>query len=164
MRFKCLSRSGPRPLRGGKLDAALATLLRELTDSDAPSSAFTISALTRKLGLGSRNALSTPTRQALIAAALPTALTGKDTRSSQDINARCLTLQQRLLDQEHAVETLQLQLIHVAINAHRLGFQPEKLLAALQRQPVPNADALYRAACDYLTTTKLLQALEPNPR
>lgn len=155
-------RKGQRLLRGEKLDAALAEHLCSLREANAPARAFTVAVLARSLGLGSRNSLGNAKRKAMIAAArIPSLRAGISSGSS--LESRFSTLQARCRQLELEVETLELQFIHVAVNAHRMGYRPEVLLAALQL-PVRENENLLIAAKAYLNELGLLIPLESNPR
>lgn len=155
-----------RPLRGPRVDRALHAELALMLEEGLAQAPINISSVTKRLGLGSRNTLSTSERKAAIhtAAVKQRAMLGnKADRKTRDILSQLDRLKGENAQLRKDLNHLSVQLVKVAINAHKLGISPEKLLQALQRHK-PSEDSAETVWGRYLKKLGLLDSLDSNVR
>lgn len=155
-----------RPLRGLKLEKALDTELESMLQEGLTLAPITISSVAKRLGLGSRNTLSTLERKSRIQAAAlrqRTLLGNDQDRKTRDSLAQLDRLKGDKVRLLKDLNSLRVQLVQVAINAHKLGYNPEKLLQALreQKQITDPAEEVWER---YLRKIGLLEKLDSNVR
>jgi hypothetical protein len=154
-----------RPLRGEVLDHALIRELESMLAEGVDAAPISLAAVARRLALGSRTTLYGPARLDRIRAAMA--------RQKQSAQRDMLVLRPEHGARSQAdVARLQKQLnelrsyvVQIAINAHRMGLQPEVLLSVAQRDfntnGALNAD---RLIMQYLSGIGLLAKLDANVR
>jgi hypothetical protein len=163
---KYVARSGPRPRRGEALDQALTRELEAMIDEGVDVSPISLAAVARRLALGSRTTLYEAARLERIRAA--------SIRQKQSSRALKSAARSALgnAQSESDLHLLRRQLnelrgyiVQIAINAHRMGLQPDLLLSLSQREMQTagtlNAD---RLAIQYLSGIGLLAKLDTNVR
>jgi hypothetical protein len=158
-------RTGRRPLRGEVLDHALTSELETMINEGFRVSPISLAAVARRLALGSRTTLYGPARLERIRAAAerqrqalqPRKMAaGSDSRSESEL-AR---LRKQLNEARGYIA-------QIAINAHRMGLQPEVLFSLSQCElraggaPWLEAD---RVVMQYLSAIGFLAKLDANVR
>jgi hypothetical protein len=159
-------RAGRRPLRGETLDQALTRELEGMIAEGAAVSPISLAAVGRRLALGSRTTLYEPARLERIRAARmrqkQSLRAPKSVARSGDGNASSKSDLQQLRRQ---LNELRGYVVQIAINAHRMGLQPDLLLSLSQREMKTagtlNAEHL---AIQYLSSIGLLAKLDTNVR
>ncbi|MCS6295374.1 MAG: hypothetical protein H8K09_04000 [Nitrospira sp.] len=155
-----------RPLRGPKLDTALDAELGLMLEEGLEQSPINISTVAKRLGLGSRNTLSRHDRKATIYAAAKkqrVLLGNKADKATRDSLAQLDRLKGEKAQLLKDLNNLRVKLVLVAINAHKLGYSPEKLLQSLREQKCAEdqAEPVWER---YLRKIRLLDQLDPNVR
>jgi hypothetical protein len=156
-----MQRTGRRPLRGKALDQALTRELEGMIAEGGDVSPISLAAVARRLVLGSRTTLYEPGRlerirvaKARQKGAKSVVRSGRDAHCQSDLHA----LRQQLNE-------LRGYVAQIAINAHRMGLQPDLLLSLSQREMkttrTPNSDHL---VIQYLSGIGLLANLDTNVR
>jgi AraC-like DNA-binding protein len=155
-----------RPLRGQALDAALNRELEVMITEGRELAPISLAAVARRLGLGSRTTFYEPARRECIRAAA-----NRQAGLSQQANHKKKPVGQsphsakELAQLRKQLNDLRAYVAQIAINAHRIGLQPESLLTAARRQADENcaldADQL---VMQYLSNIGLLAKLDPNVR
>ena len=134
-----MRRTGRRPLRGDALDQALTRELEGMIAEGAAVSPISLAAVARRLALGSRTTLYKPARLERIRAARvrqrPTFQAIKSAARNAQFQA---DLQQQLNE-------LRGYVAQIAINAHRMGLQPDLLLSLAQRELKTTGDCAFRS-------------------
>lgn len=159
-------RIGRRPLRGEVLNHALTCELENMLGEGVHAAPISLAAVARRLALGSRTTLYEPSRRERISAAMM-----RQKRAAQ-ANTTALRLEHHVSSQSDVVRRLRKQLnelrgyiAQIAINAHRMGLQPELLLSLSQREMkttgMLNSD---RLVIQYLSDIGLLAKLDTNVR
>jgi hypothetical protein len=158
-------RTGRRPLRGEALNHALARELESMLAEGVHAAPISLAAVARRLALGSRTTLYEPARLERISAAM--------TRQKRAVQANTTALRPKhgVRSQSH-VARLRKQLneligyvAQIAINAHRMGLQPE-LLVSLSERELKTSGTLNsdRLVIQYLSDIGLLAKLDMNVR
>lgn len=153
-----------RPLRGQTLDAALNRELDAMLAEGAERTPISLAAVASRLGLGSRTTLYEPTRREMIRAAAnrqaersPPHRKKRPVGPSPHATSEIALLRKQLND-------LRAYVAQIAINAHRMGLQPESLLAAAWHQTDGHALDVDQLVMQYLSHVGLLAKLDPNVR
>jgi hypothetical protein len=128
-------------------------------------SPISTTAIAKRLALGSRTTLYEPARRELIRAA-------KVQQSQMSARAGLGSQASRHGGLESDLQKLRLQLnelrgyvARMAINAHRLGLQPDRLLSLSRRELKATGSLSWdRVLMEYLTDIGLLAKLDPNVR
>jgi hypothetical protein len=156
-------RTGPRPLRGEALDQALTRELEVMVGDGERVSPISMAAIATRLALGSRTTLYEPARLELIRAAKVrqrqlSARARPGARATGSCELELRTLRQQLNELRGYVAL-------IAVNAHRMGLQPERLLSLSRRELKATGSLSWdRLLMEYLTDIGLLAELDSNVR
>jgi len=159
-------RTGRRPLRGEALDHALASELETMVNEGFRISPISLAAGARRLALESRTTLYQPIRRERIRTAAerqrhalqPQKMAARsDSRSESEVT--------RLRKQLNEARGY---IAQIAINAHRMGLQPEALFSLARCElrasgVVPRLEA-DRVVMQYLSAIGFLDKLDANVR
>lgn len=163
---KYIARSGRRPRRGEALDQALTRELETMIAEGIDVSPISLAAVARRLALGSRTTLYEPARLERIRAASirqnQSSRASKSATRSGDGHASSKSDLQQLRQQ---LNELRGYVVQIAINAHRMGLQPELLLSVSQHEMKTTGTLdSDRIAVQYLSGIDLLAKLDTNVR
>jgi hypothetical protein len=159
------ARIGQRPLRGEALNKALIRELEVLVGEEESVSPISTAAIARRLALGSRTTLYEPARRELIRAAKlrQSQLSGRARSGAQA--TRNGSLESDLQKIRQQLNELRGYVARIAINAHRMGLQPDRLLFLSRREFRASGSLSWdRVLMEYLTEIGLLAKLDPNVR
>jgi len=147
------------------LDHALTRELESMLAEGIDAAPISLAAVARRLGLGSRTTLYEPARLERIRATM--------SRQKQTIQANTTTLrpehdvrsQSEMARLRKQLNELRGYVVQIAINAHRMGLQPDLLLSLSQRE-MKNTGMLNsdRVVIQYLSDIALLAKLDTNVR
>jgi hypothetical protein len=147
------------------LDEALTRELEVMVSQGERVSPISTAAVARRLALGSRTTLYQSARRELIRAATArqSQLSARARAGAQTIRHGGFESDSRELRQQ--LNELRGYVARIAINAHRMGLQPDRLLSLSRRELKATGSLSWdRVLMEYLTEVGLLAKLDPNVR